>query len=520
MSDQKEFTVAEVRSHNTAQDGWVIIDGKVFDISKFAKLHPGGTQILQELAGRDVSKEFNYFHTRRTLEKYAPKLQIGVLKGFATETTIEIPEGGFGEQVPYGDPSWYQGWRSPYYNDSHRRYREALRKWIDTEIVPHVAKWIENQEIPLTVQKRMGELGILQAAIKGTWIPEYYGDYLIGDVKPEEYDWFHYLITMTETAKIGHIGFLWGVFGGVNIGLPPVINFGSRYLKNLIAADCARGNKFICLAITEPWAGSDVANIRTIGHKTEDGKFYIVNGVKKWITNGLWADYLTCAVRTGGSGMGGISLICIPRDLPGVTIKKIKCQGVWGSGTSYITLENVKVPVEYLIGKEGKGFKYIMNNFNTERFGIILEALGGSRCAYEEAFKFANKRRTFGKKLIEHPVIRNKLANMIRQIEALQAWSELIAYQLKTLTPAQQVKVLPGSIALAKAQATRTFEFCAREAVQVFGGLGYTRGGQGEKVESLYRDVRALAVPGGSEEIMLDLGVRQAQKVYPKDAKL
>merc|ERR1712000_376573 len=153
--------------------------------------------------------------------------------------------------------------------------------------------------------------------------------------------------------------------------------------------------------------------------------------------------------------------------------------GVWSSGTTYVTFEDVKVPVENLIGKENQGFRVIMTNFTHERIGIIIQCLRFSRVCYEEAMKFAHKRKTFGKKLIEHPVIRLKLAHMARQIEAM----------LK----------LGGAIAGLKAQSTTTFEFCAREASQIFGGLSYSRGGQGGKVERLYRDVRAYAIPGGSE---------------------
>jgi len=246
--------------------------------------------------------------------------------------------------------------------------------------------------------------------------------------------------------------------------------------------------------------------------KVECGKFYIVNGEKKWITNGVFADYFTVAVRTGGQGMAGISLLLIERSMPGVTTRQMKCSGVWASGTTYITFEDVKVPVENLFGQENRGFKAIMINFNHERWGTIVQATRFSRVCLEESIKYAHKRKTFGKRLIDHPVIREKIANMARQVEATQSWLELVTHQMCTMTPAEQRERLGGPIALMKAQATKTFEYCAREAAQIFGGLAYTRGGQGAKVERLYREVRAYAIPAGSEEIMLDLGVRQAMK--------
>ena len=148
------------------------------------------------------------------------------------------------------------------------------------------------------------------------------------------------------------------MFGGLSIGAGPVFRFAAKHLKDKVAP-CLRGEKVICLAVTEPYAGSDVMNVQTKAEKTPDGKFYIVNGEKKWITNGIYADYFTVAVRTG-TGPNGISLLLLERGMPGLQTRKMNVGGVWCSGTTYITMEDVKVPVENLIGKEGEGFKYIM----------------------------------------------------------------------------------------------------------------------------------------------------------------
>lgn len=155
-----------------------------------------------------------------------------------------------------------------------------------------------------------------------------------------------------------------------------------------------------------------------------------------------------------------------------------------------------------------------MTNFNHERIGIIIQSLRFSRVCYEESVKYANKRRTFGKKLIDHPVIRMKLADMARQIEAAYNWLENVVYQAQSMEDTEAMLKMGGAIAGLKAQSTKTFEFCAREASQIFGGLSYSRGGQGGKIERLYRDVRAYAIPGGSEEIMLDLSIRQSMRVH------
>src|SRR5277367_7024925 len=163
------------------------------------------------------------------------------------------------------------------------------------------------------------------------------------------------------------------------IGLPPLIKFGKEEVKTRVVPDIIAGKKRICLCITEPDAGSDVANLVTEAKKTEDGKHYIVNGEKKWITNGIWSDYFTVAVRTGGPGMKGVSLLLIEKTMPGVSVRRMDCQGVWASGTTYVNFEDVKVPVENLIGKENSGFKVIMTNFNHERLGIIIQANRFSR---------------------------------------------------------------------------------------------------------------------------------------------
>jgi alkylation response protein AidB-like acyl-CoA dehydrogenase len=211
--------------------------------------------------------------------------------------------------------------------------------------------------------------------------------------------------------------------------------------------------------------------------------------------------------------MGGLSLLMVDKDMPGVTTRKMKCSGVWSSGTTYITFEDVKVPVGNLLGKENSGFKYIMENFNHERFALIAMTNRFSRVCLEESLKFANKRKTFGKTLVQHPVIRWKIGEMARMVEATHNWLEWCTFQMNTMSKAEASLKLGGHTALLKVQATKVFEYCARESAQIFGGLSYTRGGQGEKIERLNREVRAMAVPGGSEEVMLDLGVRQSTKL-------
>jgi alkylation response protein AidB-like acyl-CoA dehydrogenase len=379
--------------------------------------------------------------------------------------------------------------------------------------MPNVTEWEEARKVPDEIYKEMGERGYL-AGLMGTHYPKEYVTNTVAAVTPEKWDLFHELTITDEISRAGSGGLVWNLIGGFGIGMPPVMRYAKKSLRDRIAPGILQGDKRICLAITEPDAGSDVANLTCEAKLSEDGKHYIVNGEKKWITNGIWSDYFTTAVRTGKPGMNGVSVLLIERSFGGVSTRKMDCQGVWSSGTTYVTFEDVKVPVENLIGKENQGFRVIMTNFNHERIGIIIQCLRFSRVCYEEAMKYAHKRRTFGKKLIEHPVIRLKLAHMARQIEASWSWLENMIYQCQKMGEMEAMLKLGGAIAGLKAQSTTTFEFCAREASQIFGGLSYSRGGQGAKVERLYRDVRAYAIPGGSEEIMLDLSIRQALKVH------
>lgn len=413
----------------------------------------------------------------------------------------------FGDLLPFGDPAWYQSYNSPYYNNTHRELRKYFREYVEANFMDNVDDWDEAGAIPKEVYLEAGKTGALALCIGRPWPTKYFGPCPWG----YEPDYFHELIMLDELCRTGSAGFIWGLAGGTTIGLPPVYHRATDEVKERVVGPCLRGESVICLAITEPTAGSDVANLKTTAE--DAGDHYILNGEKKWITNGVFADFFSVACRTGGQGAKGLSFLLVEKTMPGVTTRKMKCSGVWASGTTYITFEDVKVPKGNLIGKEGKGFNYIMENFNHERFGICAMSSRFARVCLEESIKFANKRKTFGKKLIEHPVIRLKIAEMARQIEATHNWLEWITFQLNTMKPLEATVKLGGQTALLKVQCTKVFEFCSREAAQVLGGLSYTRGGQGAKVERLAREVRAMAVPGGSEEVMLDLGVRQSAKL-------
>lgn len=245
---------------------------------------------------------------------------------------------------------------SPFFNETHAALRAEVREWVENEIEPNVTEWDEKKEVPPEIYKEMGRRGYL-AGLLGTAFQSDYTDNKIKSVAPEQWDLFHEMLITDELSRAGSGGFVWNVIGGFGIGCPPLVKFGKKALKDRILPGILNGDKRICLAITEPDAGSDVANLTCEAKLSEDGKHYIVNGEKKWITNGIWSDYFTTAVRTGGPGMNGVSLLLIEREAGGVSTRRMDCQGVWSSGTTYITFEDVKVPVENLLGKENQGFR-------------------------------------------------------------------------------------------------------------------------------------------------------------------
>jgi alkylation response protein AidB-like acyl-CoA dehydrogenase len=186
--------------------------------------------------------------------------------------------------------------------------------------------------------------------------------------------------------------------------------------------------------------------------------------------------------------------------------------GGGASGTTYATFDDVKVPVENVVGKVGEGFKYIMYNFNHERITIAIIAIRLCRICLEDVVEHAKRRKAFGKPLIDQPVVRYKIAQMARKTEASSALLEAIVYQLSKMSIAEGNARLGGQVALLKAQATATVQYVSNEAVKLFGGMGLTKGGAGERVEYIYREFKTLQIPGGAEDVMLDLGVRQALK--------
>ncbi len=382
----------------------------------------------------------------------------------------------------------FDGWRvrSPYYNETHEAVAQSVRRFVEREIAPNIDRWEVEGELPRSLHLAAAEAGIL-----GLGYPEEFGGHSDG------FDIFHGLTQTEELCRVG-AGGLGASLMTHGIGLPPILAMGSTEMKQRIAPGVLAGKTLIALGITEPSGGSDVANLKT--RAVDHGDHYVVSGSKTFITTGMRADYLTTAVRTGGDGAGGVSLLLVPMNAAGVSRTRLDKMGWRCSDTATIHFDDVVVPKENLIGSENAGFMGIMLNFNRERLGMAMACCGFARVCLDEAVVWAQQRETFGKALVKHQSIRIKLADMARQIAATQAWVDLCAWQV------QNSCGQPADFALLKVQATQMLERVARDAAQVLGGASYITG---SKVERIYREVRVNAIGGGSEEIMLDLAGRQ-----------
>lgn len=370
-------------------------------------------------------------------------------------------------------------------SDEHQLFRRTVAEFVAKEITPFVNEWDEAEEFPRELYRKAGEVGIF-----GIGFAEEHGG--LGS-----HDALLFAILSEELAQCGAGGVPASLFSNY-IGAPPIQAAGTPETRAEILPGMLTGDVVCALAVTEPGGGSDVANLTTTA--VADGDEYVVNGQKTFITSGMRADYVTTAVRTGPDGAAGLSLLAIPTDLPGFSATPLHKMGWWSSDTATLYFDDVRVPRRYLLGEENQGFGLIMLNFNYERLFMIAGMVGGSRVLFDEALAWARSRETFGRPLATRQVIRHKLVEMDRRINATRAWMAELCERV------DRGEAPIAHLAECKVQASRTMEFCAREASQILGGASYLRG---NPVERLYREVRVNAIGGGSEEIMIDLAARQ-----------
>ncbi|KAF5390460.1 hypothetical protein D9757_005234 [Collybiopsis confluens] len=462
-SSNHQFTFEDVEKHNKEGDLWIVIDAKVYDLTKFADLHPGGPNVLfaEGVAGKDATDTFFGLHRHEVLlrPQYA-RLQIGIIQG--QEELVKPPVPGALSKVPYAEPSWLsQGYFTPYYSENHRTFQKAIRKFFEEVVRPEAIRCEENgKKISQEVVDKMSDLNIIAMRLgPGKHLQ---GRTLLGGiVKPEEFDYFHELILNIELSRFGTRGFVDGMLNGAVIALPPIWNYGSPELQTKIVPEILSGKKYIALAISEAFAGSDVSGLQTTA--VRDGDYWVITGTKKWITNGTFSDYFTTACRTEK----GLTVILVPRG-EGVSTKQIKTSYSSTAGTAFVIFDRVRVPIANTLGEVGKGLSVILSNFNHERWMVTACSVGAQRVIVEECLKWANQRVVFGKPLTAQAMIRNKLGKMITRIEACQNWLELITHQMN----------------------------------------------------NYHRTSGFDAILAGAEDVLGDLGVRQAMKKMPKEARL
>jgi acyl-CoA dehydrogenase len=366
--------------------------------------------------------------------------------------------------------------------EEHATLRQQLRKFAEREIAPHAHEWEEAEEFPRDLYPRAAEAGVL-----GISYPEEVGG-LGGDIT-------HALVGFEELILAGKsVGTAIGL-GTHGIGLPPIIRHGTPEQIERFVRPVLRGEKIAALAITEPGGGSDVAALRT--RAVRDGDSYVVNGAKTFISSGTRAGVITTAVRTGGDGHGGISLLVMESDAPGFHVsKKLKKTGWWASDTAELTFEDCRVPAANLVGEENAGFLYIVQNFVSERLAIAGQCVAIMELAYRESVQYARDRRAFDRPLVGFQVTRHKLADMVTRIAASRAITGEVAMRYA------RGEDDPALAAMAKNTATDACSWVCDQAVQIHGGYGYMRE---YVVERLYRDARLYPIGGGTREIMNEI---------------
>jgi citronellyl-CoA dehydrogenase len=368
------------------------------------------------------------------------------------------------------------------FTPEHEMFRRTLRDYVVRELAPHALEWDEAGIFPREVFTGLAEIGAL-----GINYPE--------EVGGAGGDYWFVAVLAEELVHSRNAGVNMAVLVQSQMATPIINEIGTPEQKKEFLAPALAGEKIAALGISEPDAGSDVANIKTTARRAGDD--YVINGAKMWITNGSRADFITMAVRTGGPGYGGISLVTFPTDVKGFAVsKKLSKIGNLASDTALLFFEDCKIPARYLLGEENQGFYHVMTNFQGERLVAALGAVSGMQQLVEESLRYGNERDAFGKPLIKHQVWKHKFVEHLTGIEAAR-W---LTYRACDLFNRREPAV--KEISMAKLFAGDLMQKVVYDCQQFHGGMGYV---VETPVARAFRDARLLTIGGGTSEIMKEI---------------
>ena len=375
------------------------------------------------------------------------------------------------------------------FKEEHQIFRQQVRTFVESELVPKVDQWEEDKLFPNSVFKRAGELGIL-----GAHYPE--------DVGGGGGDFWMSVVKSEELARCGSAGVTMGLLVQADMATPVINDLGSREVKDEFLVPAISGDKIAALGVSEPGAGSDVAGLRTTARAVGDD--YIINGSKTYITNGTRADFVTLMVKTDPeAGHGGISIIVCPTDVKGFSVsKKLEKAGNWASDTAELFFEDVRVPKRYLLGQEGMGFVYLMQNFQSERLVGCVSGLAGSKLALDRSVQFGRERVAFGKPLIKREYWQQKFVDLYTKYEAGKAltYNACAAYnEDKFVNQGALSMETTRIVSMAKAYVGDVTAEIMDQCVQFHGGMGYL---EDLWVARAWRDARLFRIGGGATEVM------------------
>jgi citronellyl-CoA dehydrogenase len=375
------------------------------------------------------------------------------------------------------------------FKEEHQIFRQQVRTFVENELAPRVDQWEEEKLFPNSVFKRAGELGIL-----GAHYPE--------DVGGGGGDFWMSVVKSEELARCGSAGVTMGLLVQADMATPVINDLGSREVKDEFLAPAIRGDKIAALGVSEPGAGSDVAGLRTTARAVGDE--YVINGSKTYITNGTRADFVTLMVKTDpDAGHSGISIIMCPTDVKGFSIsKKLEKAGNWSSDTAELFFEDVRVPKRYLLGQEGMGFVYLMQNFQSERLVGCVSGLAGSKLALDRSVQFGRERVAFGKPLIKREYWQQKFVDLYTKYEAAKAltYNACAAYNEDKFINEGMISMETTRLtSMAKAYVGDVTAEVMDQCLQFHGGMGYL---EELWVARAWRDARLFRIGGGATEVM------------------